>query len=151
MKKITYIIVLLLITSCTTSNTIYKAPKSLIPKDSMVILLTDMYIASSAENVKNKFLKKEKNYMMLVYEKYKIDSLRFDLSNKYYTSEIEEYSDMIKEVKKNLDSIETYYIGKDTLRGKNKKIEDKLILEEDFKEESKVVFKRKPLNIKKRE
>ena len=61
---------LLLLASCT-SNTIYKKPKDLIPKDSMVALLTDMYIASSAKNRKNKFLKKEKNYVVLVYEKYK--------------------------------------------------------------------------------
>ena len=59
----------------------------------MVALLTDMYIASSAKNVKNKFLKKEKNYMILVYEKYKIDSTRFDISNKYYVSKTEEYTD----------------------------------------------------------
>ena len=91
MKHFFYIAILLFLLSCT-SNTIYKKPKNLVPKDSMIALLTDMYIASSAKNVKNKFLKREKNYMALVYGKYKIDSTRFDVSNDYYTSKIEEYT-----------------------------------------------------------
>ncbi|KAB1160688.1 DUF4296 domain-containing protein [Tenacibaculum aiptasiae] len=104
MKKFLYITVLLFLASCT-SNTIYKKPKDLIPKDSMISLLTDMYIASSAKNVKNKFLKKEKNYVFLVYEKYKIDSTRFDKSNDYYTSKIEEYTAILGKVKFRIDSI----------------------------------------------
>ncbi len=87
----------------------YEKPKSLIPKDSMVVLLTDMYIASSAKNQKNKFLKREKNYIILVYERYKIDSTRFDISNEYYTSKIEEYTDMLKKVKSNIDSLSEVY------------------------------------------
>lgn len=111
MRKILYITVLLFLASCT-SNTIYKKPKDLIPKDSMISLLTDMYIASSAKNVKNKFLKKEKNYVVLVYEKYKIDSTRFDTSNDYYTSKIEEYTDILNSVKSNLDSLQNIYTEK---------------------------------------
>ncbi|WP_299118698.1 DUF4296 domain-containing protein [uncultured Tenacibaculum sp.] len=111
MRKILYITVLLFLASCT-SNTIYKKPKDLIPKDSMISLLTDMYIASSAKNVKNKFLKKEQNYVVLVYEKYKIDSTRFDTSNDYYTSKIEEYTDILNSVKSNLDSLQNIYTEK---------------------------------------
>ena len=48
-KGFFYIAILLFLLSCT-SNTIYKKPKDLIPKDSMVALLTDMYIASSAKS-----------------------------------------------------------------------------------------------------
>ena len=111
MKNFLYIIILLFLASCT-SNTIYKKPKDLIPKDSMVALLTDMYIASSAKNRKNKFLKKEKNYVVLVYEKYKIDSVRFDASNDYYTSKIEDYTDILNRVKSNLDSLQNIYTEK---------------------------------------
>lgn len=135
MKHFFYIAILLFLVSCT-SNTIYKKPKNLVPKDSMIALLTDMYIASSAKNVKNKFLKREKNYMALVYEKYKIDSTRFDVSNDYYTSKIEEYTDMLKKVKHNIDSLQKAFteqrLIKDSLNNKtnkkpNKKLSSKLV------------------------
>ncbi|WNW01008.1 DUF4296 domain-containing protein [Tenacibaculum sp. HL-MS23] len=131
MKKFFYITLFTLFVSCT-SNTFYKAPKDLIPKDSMVTLLTDMYIASSAKNVKNKFLKKEKNYVGLVYRKYKIDSTRFKSSNLYYTSLSEEYAEILKEVKTNLDSLENLYrfkkIKKDSLPRKKKILNEELSL-----------------------
>lgn len=136
MKKGGYFLlaVFLMFAACT-SNTIYEKPKNLIPKDSMVALLTDMYIASSAKNQKNKFLKREKNYVTLVYEKYKIDSLRFDTSNAYYTSKIEDYTDMLKEVKSKIDSMYDTYeyefsiqdsiekAKKDSINGVDKKAE----------------------------
>ncbi|CAM1358838.1 conserved hypothetical protein [Tenacibaculum litopenaei] len=108
MNKVSYIAIILLLVSCN-SNTIYKEPEGLIPRDSMISLLTDMYLASSAKNIKNKFLKKEANYMIQVYEKYRIDSVRFDLSNQYYTSRIDEYTDMLNVVKKRLDSTRIHY------------------------------------------
>ncbi|WGH74858.1 DUF4296 domain-containing protein [Tenacibaculum tangerinum] len=117
MKYFIYIGIGLFLLSCN-SNTIYKKPKNLISKDSMIMLLTDMYIASSAKNQKNKFLKREKNYMILVYEKYKIDSTRFDASNTYYTSRVDEYSDILKKVKSNIDSLEaTYRAIEDSIQG----------------------------------
>ena len=149
MKKFIYILIASIGISCTSSNTIYKEPKTLIPKDSMVALLTDMFIASSANNVKNKFLKKEKNYMILVYEKYKIDSTRFDISNRYYTSKTEEYTDLIKKVKSNIDSIELFYIGKDSLNKRRSIKPEKVVPLEEIKE-SKVVFKDKLIELKKR-
>ncbi|RKF05299.1 uncharacterized protein DUF4296 [Tenacibaculum lutimaris] len=108
MKPFFYICIGLLLVSCT-SNTIYKKPENLIPKDSMIALLTDMYIASSAKNQKNKFLEREKNYMILVYEKYKIDTTRFDISNTYYTSQVDEYTEILKKVKSNIDSLNDLY------------------------------------------
>jgi len=88
---------LLLISACT-SNTIYKKPKDLIPKKQMVNLLTDMYLANSATNVKTKKLQRNIDYMPLVYEKYGIDSLRFQTSNVYYMSKIDDYEAIYKKV-----------------------------------------------------
>ncbi|MCG7500538.1 DUF4296 domain-containing protein [Tenacibaculum sp. Mcav3-52] len=120
MKSFFYICIGLFLVSCT-SNTIYKKPDNLIPKDSMISLLTDMYIASSAKNQKNKFLKREKNYMFLVYEKYRIDSTRFDASNTYYTSMVDEYTEILNKVKKNIDSLDVLYRKKqevqDSIKG----------------------------------
>ena len=102
MKRLQFIIAsFILFVSCT-GNTIYKKPKDLIPRDSMVLLLTDMHIAAAARQTKNKFNGKDVNYMYLIYEKYKIDSTRFENSNTYYTSMIDNYDKLLNEVKQNL-------------------------------------------------
>ncbi len=155
MRKAAYILIGLLLVSCT-SNTIYKKPENLISKDSMVLLLTDMYIASSAKNQKNKFLEREDNYMFLVYEKYKIDTTRFDVSNVYYTSQVDEYTEILKKVKRNIDSLATFYKEmkkeQDSIKGKDKilkdsvlndkrvfkEVPDELLIERDYKELEKV-------------
>ncbi|MHC9088895.1 DUF4296 domain-containing protein [Tenacibaculum sp. IMCC1] len=137
MKSFFYICIGLFLVSCT-SNTIYKKPDNLIPKDSMISLLTDMYIASSAKNQKNKFLKREKNYMFLVYEKYRIDSARFDASNIYYTSMVDEYTEILNKVKKNIDSLDVLYRKKqevqDSIKGikKEGKLKRDTILDKEL-------------------
>lgn len=119
MHKNIYIVFLLVFFGACTSNTIYKKPKNLIPKDSMLLLLKDMYVASSAKYVKNKKGQKEINYLAFVYEKYKIDSTRFIESNVYYTSRFEQYNEMLQEIKKRLekerDSLEYQIQLKDSL------------------------------------
>ena len=101
MKKTLLFLVLIFLVSCT-SNTILKKPKDLIPKDSMVLLLTDLYIAKSASSEKNLNNERGINYTSFVYNKYKIDSTRFNSSNFYYTSKLEEYDLIFKEVKEKL-------------------------------------------------
>ncbi|CAL2087061.1 DUF4296 domain-containing protein [Tenacibaculum sp. 190524A05c] len=119
MKKLKYIIpILVLFVSCT-GNTIYKAPDNLIPRDTMVMLLTDMHIAASARGTKNKFNKKGVIYMHFVHEKYNIDSTRFDNSNKYYTSIIDNYEKLLNDVKQNLQDqgvvIQKEILAKDSI------------------------------------
>ncbi|MBL4905239.1 MAG: DUF4296 domain-containing protein [Flavobacteriaceae bacterium] len=104
MKNLSLLFVVLFMVSCT-SNTIYKKPKDLIPKDTMVLLLTDLFIANTAYSYKNRGLRKKTNYMPLLYNKYKIDSVRFLESNLYYTSVIDEYDEVYKEVKSNLTAL----------------------------------------------
>jgi len=104
MKKIAFFLTLLFLVSCT-SNTIYKKPDDLIPKDTMTALITDLIIASSAKYKKNLLLERKVNYIPLVYDKYKIDSVRFEKSNIYYTSKIDEYEVIFKEVKQNLSQL----------------------------------------------
>ena len=103
MKKYT-VLPLLVLLSCCTSNTIYKKPKDLIPKDTMALLLTDLFIASSSYYKKRKEMGKEVNYMSLVYDKYGIDSSRFRKSNRYYTSRIDEYDALYKKIKSDLEA-----------------------------------------------
>ena len=96
-KHIVVLVLTVFITACT-SNTIYKKPKDLIPKEQMVDLLVDMYLANAAKNVKTKKLEKKINYMPLVYEKYGIDSVRFQSSNLYYMSLIDDHEAIYKKV-----------------------------------------------------
>ncbi len=88
-----------------TSNTIIKKPDHLISKNQMVDLLTDMFIAAGAENIKNIDLERNVNYYPLVFEKYGIDSARFKESNYYYTSQIDDYEKILKKVNERLKAI----------------------------------------------
>ncbi|SNR14054.1 DUF4296 domain-containing protein [Tenacibaculum jejuense] len=105
MKNIILFILCISLCLACTGNTIYKEPKNLIPRDSMVALLTDMHIAAAAKPVKNLDQKRDLNYMQLVYDKYKIDSLRFEQSNIYYTSKIDEYDKLLKDIRRNIEVI----------------------------------------------
>ena len=87
-----------LVISCT-SNTILKKPDDLIEKEEMTALLTDLYLASAANRSKNLENKKYTDYTQLVFKKYGIDSARFKRSNHYYTSKIDLYEAIHKEVK----------------------------------------------------
>ena len=102
MNKIKGIIFLSLFFANCTSNTILEKPKDLIPKEQMVELITDLFIASEAKGIKNENLERKINYSPLIFEKYQIDSSRFKESNLYYTSKIDEYNDILIEVDKRL-------------------------------------------------
>ncbi len=113
MKNINYIFIFVLVFSCT-SNTILKKPENLIHRDTMTLLIKDIFIALSAKDNSNLSNKRNINYMPFVYEKYKIDSLRFKNSNAYYVSKIDLYEEIFTEVKKMISKeIENL---KDTLR-----------------------------------
>ena len=103
MKRSAILLVLVLLVSCT-SNTIFEKPKDLIPRDTMVILIQEMMIASSAKFVNNINSERDIHYMAFVYEKYKIDSSRFNRSNTYYISTIDEYIKLFREVKDSLEN-----------------------------------------------
>ncbi|WP_165731575.1 DUF4296 domain-containing protein [Polaribacter sp. 20A6] len=132
MKNLSYFLVSIFLVSCT-SNTIFKEPKDLIPRDTMTLLLGDMMIASSAKFVKNKNEQKKVNYMAFIYDKYKIDSLRFQNSNLFYTSKIDLYEEMITDVKKDLQEKKDFYnkmssrkdsIRRDSIKKVGKKLKE---------------------------
>jgi hypothetical protein len=93
MKNISYLLISIFMISCT-SNTILEKPKDLISKDTMSLLIQQMMISSSAKYVKNKKLEKKIEYMSLVYDQFKIDSIRFQTSNLYYMSTIDLYREI---------------------------------------------------------
>ncbi|EAQ42702.1 DUF4296 domain-containing protein [Polaribacter sp. MED152] len=119
MKKLSYLLAFLILSSCT-SNTIFEKPKDLIPKDTMSLLVQEMMLASSATYIKNKNMERNINYMPLVYDKFKIDSVRFQTSNLYYMSKIDEYKLIFEDAKNSLKEQKDYYdkikSTKDSLR-----------------------------------
>lgn len=109
MKLTIYIFFIFFTLASCTSRTIYKKPENLIGKEKMINIWTDLYIAIGAKSVKTKKLEKNKNYIPIVLEKYKIDSIQFSKSNIYYTSRIEEYEEMFEEVQKRLNELKNIY------------------------------------------
>lgn len=120
MKKVSYIISFLILASCT-SNTILEKPKDLIPRDTMSLLIQELMIASSARYVKNKDKKKGINYMPLVYDKFKIDSIRFQNSNYYYMSKIDDYIKIFEEAKVAIDTKKEFLEKKEFIKDSLKK------------------------------
>lgn len=129
-NSITYLILIVFLASCR-SNTIYDEPIDLIPKDTMVMLLKDLYLASSAKSIKNRRQQRKVSYITLVYNKYNIDSLRFNASNLYYTSKIDVYEPMLNEVTELLEKEEVFF-------KKAKKIKDSLFNDSLVKNKIKV-------------
>lgn len=119
MKKLSYIFIFIFLWSCS-SNTIFEKPKDLIPRDTMSLLIHDMYIAQSTKYFKNVNNQKGIEYMPFVYDKYKIDSTRFQNSNFYYTTKIDLYEEIIDDARKKLEEKKEYFSSlqkrKDSLR-----------------------------------
>ena len=152
-NSITYLILIVLFASCR-SNTIYEEPKDLIPKDSMMMLLKDLYLATAAKNIKNKRQQKKVSYITLVYNKYNIDSLRFNTSNLYYTSKIDIYEPMLNEITELLEKEQEFFTKakkiKDSLYNDSlKNISYKIKKEQKIKELKKVDILKKTENLKK--
>jgi len=152
-NNITYLILIVLFASCR-SNTIYEEPKDLIPKDSMMMLLKDLYLATAAKNIKNKRQQKKVSYITLVYNKYNIDSLRFNTSNLYYTSKIDIYEPMLNEITELLEKEQEFFtkakkikdsLYNDSLKNNSYKIKK----EQKIKELKKVDILKKTENLKK--
>ena len=66
----------------------------------MVILIQQMLIASSSKNVKTINLQRKIDYFPFVYDRFKIDSTRFQKSSFYYISKIEAYDEILAGSKK---------------------------------------------------
>lgn len=127
--KIHTVFICLFLVSCT-SNTILEKPDDLIPPDKMTDILTDMFIANGAELATNKQGNRNVNYFYAITSKYGIDSTRFNRSNYYYTSQIDAYDIILKEVQLRLnhkrDSISKISKHKDSLRNVKTKIQTSL-------------------------
>jgi hypothetical protein len=101
-----FIVFAILLSSCT-SNTIMNKPDDLIPKNEMIEIMTEVYLANASYNVRNKYQERQRNYMSLVFEKYGVDSARYNRSNLYYMSRIDEYEKMHVKVSEKIKKMKT--------------------------------------------
>ncbi len=101
MKKSILLGLIVLFFGCN-SNSVEK-PKNLIGKDKMVDILYDISLleAIKTQNINGGITVKMGNDF--IYKKYKIDSIQFAKSNKYYASDVEEYKKLFEKVKKRLN------------------------------------------------
>ena len=126
-KLSTIFVCFLLFLSCT-SNTILEPPKDLIPKEKMISIFVDLHLAQAAKNIKNLKEKRNENYFQLVYDKYQIDTIKFNESNEYYASLIDEYHAMFVEVEDRLTKLEEQYMEEREIEDSLKKEPRKLKL-----------------------
>ncbi|MGV3695771.1 DUF4296 domain-containing protein [Flavobacterium sp.] len=77
-------------------------PDNLIERDKMTDILYDISLleAIKAQNINGGLSSKTSSDY--IYKKYKIDSVQFVKSNKYYASDIAEYKKMVEEVKERI-------------------------------------------------
>lgn len=103
MKKIVAIVCLIFLVMSCNSNSVEK-PDNLIDKDKMTDILYDMSLleAIKTQNINGGITPKTAN--KYIYKKYKIDSIQFAKSNKYYASDIEEYKKMFEKIKDRLNA-----------------------------------------------
>lgn len=88
-------------------------PDDLIPKDKMIDILEEAYLANAARGVENKsILEKGIRLDSLIYDRNGIDSLQFARSNAYYSANLNVYSEIFRELEtrlslmqKELDSV----------------------------------------------
>ena len=146
MNKISLLLSFIFLSSCT-SNTIFKKPQDLIPRDTMSLLIQDMMIASSAKFIKNVNKQKKINYMSFVYDKYKIDSVRFQNSNFYYISKIDLYEEIITDAKIKLEDKKKFFTKTKATQDSINKLKRKKIRDTLFSFKDTVDFK-KGLNLK---
>jgi uncharacterized protein DUF4296 len=122
MNKKVYIVVFSIFLSACTSNTIIKKPDNIIPKEQMVDLLTDLFIAKGGNHIKNINLQRNVNYFPFVFEKHQIDTIRFKESNYYYTSRIDDYDEILGKVDERLKALKKQYDDENKLNDSLKRI-----------------------------
>lgn len=91
----------LLVVNCTSSP--LEKPKDLIDEDQMVAILYDLYLVNAMKSSSTPYLK-EHNVTPSKYilHKYKVDSIRFSRSDRYYASDIDTYEKLYQRVTQKL-------------------------------------------------
>lgn len=133
-NSVIYIVITLLFVSCYGIDR-PKKPENLMSKDKMVDVLVELALVSSAKGINKRELENKGIVPdTFVYKKHKIDSTIFANSNNYYAYDIDEYSQIYKDVRDSLESLRIFY--KDVEKKEN------LIKDKELKETLKDKVKR---------
>jgi|TARA_R110000751_G_scaffold113854_3_gene213060 hypothetical protein len=101
-----------------------KKPENLMSKDKMVDVLVELALVSSAKGINKRELENKGIVPdTFVYRKHKIDSTIFADSNNYYAYDIDEYSQIYKDVRDSLESLRTFYKAEEKKEDKIKQKE----------------------------
>src|SRR5436190_18515032 len=101
-KTLMFLVFLLIAISC--QESMADKPGNLIAEDKMINILSDIAILEAIK-VENPGSLTDRNIVpdKYIYKKYKIDSLQFANSNKYYASDVNNYSKMYEKVSQNIE------------------------------------------------
>lgn len=104
MKKVlVFLLGLMLTVSC--QDSVVEKPDNLIDKDQMVDIIYDLSLLEAIKSSNYSSLESRKiDPNTYIYKKYKIDSLQFAKSDRYYASDIDVYSGIYDKVSKRLES-----------------------------------------------
>lgn len=120
MKKIVFIIIVVLIYSCTNE---IKTPEYIIPHDKMVKIIGDIHIIDglfTVNNVRRKFAKDSIDYYNAIFTNYGYTRSDFDTSINFYSNNIDDYDKIYEEVLNRLNEMETI-IKKESAEERSKK------------------------------
>ncbi|AWI24820.1 DUF4296 domain-containing protein [Flavobacterium pallidum] len=102
MKNIVILLSALLLAGCSDKSA--EKPDNLIPKDKMVDIIYDLSLLEAIRLSEPTSIAKRKiNPSTYIYKKYKVDSLQFAKSDRYYANDIDGYAKMYEKVEKRLD------------------------------------------------
>jgi Tfp pilus assembly protein PilN len=102
MKKLALLASLsMMLLSCNFNTT--EKPEDLLSEDQMVAILYDLYVINAMKSGNMEYLKKHNitpaNYIL---QKYKVDSLQFSTSDRYYAADLEVYEKLYQQVTQKL-------------------------------------------------
>ena len=125
MKKIIALFILFsMVVGCQESAV--PKPDNLIDEDVLVSILYDLSLLEAMKSQNPAVLETNNiNPNTYIYSKYKIDSLQFARSNKYYASDIKKYKEIVENVNKKIEEQKTLLTKPKLVNKSNSKIETK--------------------------
>jgi hypothetical protein len=109
-KKMKYFILFFLIVTlfAACNQLVVQKPDNLIEEDKMVDIIYDLALLEAIKSSNPQSLVHRKiNQATYIYKRHKIDSLQFDQSDRYYASDINNYSKMYERVGKRIENNKT--------------------------------------------
>ncbi|NMH28551.1 DUF4296 domain-containing protein [Flavobacterium silvaticum] len=119
MKNI-WIALVVFFASC--GNSVVEKPSNLIPEDQMVDILYDLSLLDAMKSQSPEKLRNATDADTYIYKKYKIDSLQFAASNRYYASDMKNYRGLYQKVSDRINAELSKLEGLGQNKGRKEKL-----------------------------